>query len=122
VLAVEDHPEVLEYVTSTLEELGYRVLTAVDGVAALAILRGDEPIDLLFSDIVMPNGLSGVDLAREAQRLRPDLCVLLTTGYAGRNVPGAGEDEGWEILAKPYRPSDLAAKLAAMLPTAADTR
>jgi PAS domain S-box-containing protein len=120
VLAVEDHPEVLEYVTNTLEELGYRVLTAADGVAALAILHSDAPIDLLFSDIVMPNGLSGIDLAREARRLRRDLRILLTTGYAGNTVSDAGDD--WEILAKPYRPADLAAKLAEVLPSAAGAR
>jgi DNA-binding LytR/AlgR family response regulator len=67
-------------------------------------------VDVLFSDIVMPGGLNGIELARAAQRLRPELPVLLATGYAG-TVPG-GEGHGFEVMPKPYDQEQLARRLA----------
>src|SRR5207237_2661186 len=81
VLVVEDDPEVLDVTVETLRRMGYEVLTAGDGPAALAVLRREAEIDILFSDIVMPRGMNGVELARTALRLRPRLRVLLASGY-----------------------------------------
>src|SRR5439155_24216325 len=81
VLVVEDDPEVLDMTVEMLRGFGYEVLTAPDGPSALAVLRRDAEIDVLFTDIVMPRGMNGVELARAAQRLRPNLRVLLASGY-----------------------------------------
>ncbi|HWT31964.1 MAG TPA: response regulator, partial [Propylenella sp.] len=106
VLVVEDNPDVLSVVVAMLDELGYRILVAESGSEALGIVKSDQRIDLVFTDIVMPQGLSGLDVAREARRLRPGLKVLLTSGYRG-DVPFA-DDETWPVLAKPFRPAELA--------------
>ena len=75
-------------------------------------LRGAERIDILFSDVVMPGGMNGVQLAAEAARMRPGLKILLTSGYAGHVLEGAhGLPAGLPILAKPYRRDDLARQL-----------
>jgi len=116
ILAVEDDDMVRAHVENELKELGYRVLTARDGTAALAILRGTAEIDLLFSDVVMPGGLSGPQLAAEARQLRPGLKVLYTSGYTENTVIHHGRlDPGIQLLNKPYRRQDLAAKLRAVL-------
>jgi Response regulator receiver domain len=83
-----DHPDgrgrrARAYVQSLIESLGYRVVPARDGLDALEILRHDTPIDLLFTDVVMPGGMHGPQLAAEARRLRPELKVLYTSGYPG---------------------------------------
>ncbi|HET7593934.1 MAG TPA: ATP-binding protein [Stellaceae bacterium] len=113
VLIVEDDEAVRETARQSLAALGYRTPTAVDAAAALAILRRGEPIDLLFTDIVMPGGMSGVELAHEARRLRGDLKVLLTTGYAA--VAESRADEDFAVLSKPYRQNELAERIAALL-------
>ena len=104
VLLVEDDDEVREVSVVMLQDLGYRVRAAKDGREALSILQGPDPIDLLFTDLVMPRGISGTALARQAQLLRPSLRVLLTTGYAGMEPVEAGE---LPILHKPFRPTEL---------------
>ena len=117
VLVVEDEPEVLEVTVESLRALGYEVLTAADGPSALAILRHNPAIDILFSDVVMPRGLNGVELAREALRLRPHLRVLLASGYPMALSGGAGaaaSSEEFPFIAKPYRGSDLADALRAL--------
>jgi CheY-like chemotaxis protein len=87
-----------------LEGLGYRVLQAGDERAALEILQTPEKIDLLFSDVVMPNGLSGQDLLVEARALRPGLKALLASGYSERFIHGNDvATQGVRILNKPYR-------------------
>jgi len=112
VLAVEDEPGVLVAVVENLADLGYRVLPARDAAEALERLRGAERIDILFSDVVMPGGMNGVQLAAEAARMRPGLKILLTSGYAGHVLEGAhGLPAGLPILAKPYRRDDLARQL-----------
>ena len=73
---------VRSYVESELKALGYRVIVTRNGPAALDILRGPEKIDLLFTDVVMPGGMFGTELAKEAARLRPDLKILFTSGYS----------------------------------------
>jgi PAS domain S-box-containing protein len=120
VLVVEDDPEVLQVAVEILRHFGYDVLTAPDASRALAVLKRERHIDILFTDIVMPRGMNGIELARTALQLRPQLRVLLASGYprAARQVSyddaaGAGE---FAFLAKPYRGAELAAALRALHP------
>jgi PAS domain S-box-containing protein len=117
VLVVEDDPEVLDVTVERLRRMGYEVLTAGDGPAALAVLRREAEIDILFSDIVMPRGMNGVELARTALRLRPQLRVLLASGYpmsALSATQGITADTGFAFLSKPYRGAELADALRAL--------
>jgi PAS domain S-box-containing protein len=114
VLLVEDDQGVLEIVTAWMEELGYRVLTAQNGREALSVLKRGEPIDLLFTDLVMPHGISGGELARRARQIRPELKILLGSGYSARISLDAAA-ASLPILGKPYRQVELAAKLRAVL-------
>jgi PAS domain S-box-containing protein len=111
ILAVEDNPDVRRVVVAQLGELGYDVIEAANGEAGLDILRRGEAVDLLFTDVVMPGGMTGYELARAARALRPDLKVLLTSGFprtANGDQPAA---EFGTLLVKPYRRADLAAKI-----------
>ena len=110
VLVAEDDDRVREVTAETLRGAGMRVLAAADGQAALAVLRRGDQVDVLFSDIIMPGGLNGIELARAARALRPDLPVLLATGYAG-TVAG-GENHGFEVMPKPYDQDAVARRLA----------
>jgi CheY-like chemotaxis protein len=104
------------YVESELQALGYRVIVTRNAHAALDILHGPEKIHLLFSDVVMPGGMFGPELAREASRLRPDLKILLTSGYTEHPVEaldGLGQEV--RILNKPYHRHDLASMLRSVL-------
>jgi CheY-like chemotaxis protein len=107
VLLVEDNPSVAEVCAEMLEQLGYSVTRASDGLEALEAIE-QNGIDLMFSDIVMPGKLDGIDLARQVRRLRPDLPILLTTGYSG-----ARKSE-FPILRKPYQIHELSEALAAL--------
>jgi signal transduction histidine kinase/CheY-like chemotaxis protein len=108
VLLVEDDDEVAALVNEMLQHLGFTVTRAASAAAALGALANDRRIDLVFSDIMMPGGMNGVDLAREVRKRRPELPVLLTSGYADASKRAA-EAEGIAVLAKPYR-LDLLAK------------
>ncbi|HYG26844.1 MAG TPA: response regulator [Caulobacteraceae bacterium] len=112
-LVVEDDPAVLTLTRDLLRGLGYQVTTATTAAEALAILKKGEPVDLLFSDIVMPGGTSGVNLARQAQELRPGMRVLLTSGFVGDGT-GLAEHE-YPLLDKPYEGTTLAATIRNML-------
>jgi PAS domain S-box-containing protein len=101
ILLVEDNDEVAMLVTEMLRELGYRVTRAASALGALGALADEREIDLVFSDIVMPGTMNGMELAREVRRRRPGASVLLTSGYAGAAVREA-EAEGIKILSKPY--------------------
>src|SRR5581483_2050711 len=81
VLAVEDNPGLRRILVKQLNDLGYKVLEAEDAVGAVAILKGNEKVDLLFTDIVLPNGTNGTELARMAEAMRADLKVLYTSGF-----------------------------------------
>jgi PAS domain S-box-containing protein len=116
ILVVEDDEAVQEVAVAALDSLGYRTVLARDGRDALAVLRRRGDIDLLFTDHVMPGGLTGVELAREARALRPALKVLLTSGYSKRATDGA-HGEGFPSIAKPYRRSDLAESIRIALDT-----
>jgi len=107
VLIVEDEPAVRSFMAKGVGELGYRVLTAPDGPSALTIVRGKEKIDLLFSDVMMPNGIRGDELAKEAVKLRPQMKVLLTSGYSAR----PDEDRQFPFLQKPFNYHKLAQTL-----------
>ena len=116
VLVVEDDPNVLEMAVVTLGSLGYRTVVARSGREALDILHGNEPVDLLFTDVVLPGGLNGMQVAHEAANIRPGLRVLLTTGYLGVSEAGAVPiDERLPMLRKPYRRPELAKKLDEVL-------
>ncbi|HEX5776291.1 MAG TPA: hybrid sensor histidine kinase/response regulator, partial [Caulobacteraceae bacterium] len=90
-----------------------QVVTAIDAMKALEILKGDEPIDLLFSDIIMPGGLSGVSLARQAQGLRPEMHILLTSGFVGDSAKLAEHE--YPLIDKPYEASALACAIRSLL-------
>jgi CheY-like chemotaxis protein len=109
VLVVEDNEDVRRMVRNQLTEFGYGVLVAEHGPAAMVVLGSDAPIDLLFTDVVMPEGMTGFVLAEEALRLRPGLKVLITSGFPGDSFhrPPAGAAQ-WAFLSKPYRKRDLA--------------
>jgi CheY-like chemotaxis protein len=98
-----------------LSDLGNRTLVASNGPEALAILDRDRSVDLLFTDIVMPAGMSGTELARRASRLRPDLKVLLSSGYAREANPSHSARTEFPFIAKPYRPMALGKKLEEVL-------
>ena len=115
VLVVEDEPAVLEMAVESLSELGYRTLVASEASQALDRLRGGERIDILFSDVVMPGGMNGVQLSIEARRLRPGLRVLLASGYTGSALGADGVPADLPLLTKPYRREDLADKLRVVM-------
>ena len=108
VLLVEDDDEVAALVTEMLGQLGLEATRAASAAAALGALANGRPVDLVFSDVMMPGGMSGVDLAREVKRRRPGLPVLLTTAYA-EAAKREAEAEGVSVLPKPYRLEELAA-------------
>jgi PAS domain S-box-containing protein len=101
ILLVEDNDEVAALVTEMLRELGYCVTRAASAESALGALADDRDIDLLFSDVMMPGEMNGMDLAAEVRRRRPEVPILLTTGYASGAL-SESDDEQIEILQKPY--------------------
>jgi PAS domain S-box-containing protein len=115
VLVVEDDADVRATTIGMLEDLGYSVLSAATGRAALEIVRADTVLDLVFSDVVMPDGMSGVELARKVGSLRPSLPVLLTSGYTAQRVipeTPAGEQA---LLKKPFSQADLSVAIRKMM-------
>ena len=116
ILLVEDDALVRSITQSRLEELGHGVIEAATAGAALDILETAAQIDLLFTDIVMPGGMSGVALAERAMALRPGLKVLFVSGYASSLA--AGEELPGDFLQKPYRSEDLGSALTRALDTA----
>ncbi len=115
VLVVEDDHGVRDFAVSVLRELGYHVLEAANGDAALGVLDASPGIDLVFTDVVMPGALSGADLAKAALERRPELRVLFTSGYTTRLVEKEWPGRTLELLRKPYRSIDLAARVRAVL-------
>ncbi len=117
ILVVEDDPKVLRLTVARLEELEYHVISATNGMDAMDILKEREDIDLILSDVVMPGGMTGFDLADKALELRPDLKILLATGYAKGIAPrDAGSVKvDHRILRKPYGMKELAGTLRELL-------
>jgi CheY-like chemotaxis protein len=111
VLVVEDNDDVRAYSVMSLTELGYQVLEAANAEAALALLGGDQRIDLLFTDVVLP-GMSGRALADKASELRPDLKLLFTTGYSRNAIVHQGRlDAGVQLISKPFTFEQLAGRV-----------
>jgi PAS domain S-box-containing protein len=115
VLVVEDEPEVREIAVAFLRSLGYSSRVAATAEEALDVLHGDPGIELLFSDVVLGSGMTGVDLAHEAQRLRPALRVLLASGYEHPLLGGDIDANRFDLLRKPYSREEFAAALRSTL-------
>jgi signal transduction histidine kinase/CheY-like chemotaxis protein len=116
ILVVEDDDDVRSAVVSMISDLGYRTIEAAHGAAALEILQQARPIDLMFSDVVMPGELQGRKLGQAAQEIRPDLKIIFTSGYTENSIIHNGRlDEGVLLLSKPYRKEDLARKFRQVL-------
>jgi signal transduction histidine kinase len=118
ILIVEDDVLVREYVLTQIERLGYRTLTAGTAAEALEIIDGPGHIDLLFTDVIMPGGMNGRQLATEAVKRRSGLKVLYTSGYTENAIVHHGRlDAGVQLLPKPYLSSDLARGIRTALAT-----
>jgi len=116
ILVVEDNELLLVPVAAMLQEQGYRVLTAPNGVTALQLLDSERDIHLLFTDVGLPGGINGRQLADEARRRRPDLLVLFTTGYTRNAIIHQGRlDAGVELIGKPFTYAALVAKIQRVL-------
>jgi CheY-like chemotaxis protein len=116
ILVVEDDADLRETAVTALAQLGYRAIPASNAAAALQILAGPEPIDLLFTDVMMPGGVLGPALAKRAREIRPDINVLFTTGYAENTVlAGVPGLTPAEVINKPYRNEDLAMRIRHVL-------
>jgi signal transduction histidine kinase/CheY-like chemotaxis protein len=116
VLIVEDDPDVRDYTADIVAELGYRVLSAEHGADALRLLNAHPEIRLLFTDVGLPGGMNGRQLADEALRRRPRLKVLFTTGYARNAIVHQGRlDPGVEVIFKPFTYSDVASRVRRIL-------
>jgi CheY-like chemotaxis protein len=116
ILVVEDSATVRQVTVGILRGLGYRVQEAEDGHAALAILKEPGEIDLLFTDLIMPNGIDGQELLRRARTLRPGLKALFASGYSEQFLKGRGPGEaGVPLLNKPYRTRALAEAVRGVL-------
>jgi CheY-like chemotaxis protein len=101
-------------VARQLEELGYSVITAFNAAEALQVLDGGDVFDLLFSDVVMPGGMNGFELGRQARKRCPALKVLHTSGFT-RPVDNVADGPPPHVLTKPYRKANLAIKLREVL-------
>jgi CheY-like chemotaxis protein len=116
ILVVEDDDALRLYTVEMLSDLGYSVLTAANGPAALDIIDRGYSVDLLFTDIVMPGGMNGRQLADEAVRRRPGLKVLFTTGYSRNAIVHHGRlDPGVQLISKPFSFEQLGTKVRALL-------
>ena len=116
ILVVEDDEQVRLISAETLRDLGYHVLEASDGPSALRVVEQGNKIDLLFTDVVLPGGMTGADVAAAARNIRPALKVLFTTGYARNAIIHHGRlDKGVHLLTKPFSLADLAEKVRSVL-------
>lgn len=110
ILVVDDEPEVRDSTVLLLEALDYEVLQAPDAPSAIAVLESGGDVDLLFSDVFLPGGMSGADLARAVRSRHPALKVLLTSGR-----PETVQGDGFPVIGKPFRMNDLGEKLQTVL-------
>jgi CheY-like chemotaxis protein len=116
ILIAEDDDLVLQHLESQLRSLGYRVTTATSGPEALHTLQAHHGIDLLLTDIIMPGGMNGRQLADQARLTWPSLKVLFTSGYTENAIVHHGRlDPGVELLSKPYTRLELATKVRLVL-------
>jgi CheY-like chemotaxis protein len=123
ILVVEDDPLVRNLVITQLRSLGYTTIAATDGREALALVESGAAFDLLFTDVIMPNGINGLELSSEVARRHPGTKVLFTSGYTDNAMMHHGRlDQGVLLLSKPYRMSQLARMVRVALGDAGDTR
>ncbi len=116
ILVVEDDHNVRSYSVEALRDLGYHVIEASDGPSAIRILETKTPVDLLFTDVVLPGGMTGAQVAAQARELRPGLKILFTTGYARNAIFHHGRlDKGVQLITKPFSFTDLAGKVRDVL-------
>ncbi|WP_062018337.1 PAS domain-containing sensor histidine kinase [Aureimonas sp. AU4] len=116
VLVVDDEPIVRMLIVDAVEDLGYTPIEAIDGPEAMAVLRSDTPIDFLITDVGLPNGMNGRQVADAARELRPGLQVLFVTGYAETSVLSHGQlGPGMQILTKPFTLTTLMERIQGML-------
>jgi PAS domain S-box-containing protein len=110
ILVVEDHEEVLALAREILESAGYQITTAISAEQALEVfdnLSAKQPVSLLFTDLVMPGGMNGLDLVDEVRKRDPNVCILMTTGYNEELVVNGPRKQSTDVLSKPYRRSEL---------------
>lgn len=105
ILVVDDDGMLRDLIVDALDDLGYTVLKAHDGPSALDVLRGSTKIDVVFSDVSMPNGMSGVELATQIRQLRPEIRLILASGFAKGQIADIPQDV--VFLPKPYRVRQL---------------
>jgi CheY-like chemotaxis protein len=114
VLIVEDEPDLMHVAAELFRSIGYEVLTAGTGKDAVDILKRRQDVDVLFTDVMMPNGMSGIELARFTRKLCPGIKIILASGYP---LPALKAEHGnladFTFMSKPYRLSDLVKKLRA---------
>lgn len=116
ILVVDDEATIRHLIDETLDDLGYTIIGAADGAAGLKVLQSGARIELLITDVGLPNGMNGRQVADAARSLRPDLKILFITGYAENAAFGNGHLEpGMELLTKPFTLDDLTHKVREML-------
>jgi len=115
ILLVEDESDVLDFTTHLLTKMGYKVQTARHGAEAILMLDGITDLDLLMTDVIMPGGINGKELAEEARTKFPDLRILYVSGYAPEDLQHEVTGPNTDFLPKPYQKENLAKKLAALL-------
>lgn len=121
ILVVDDEATIRHLIDEVLDEQGYTVIGAADGAAGIKVLQSGANIELLITDVGLPNGMNGRQVADAARSLRPDLKVLFITGYAENAAVGNGHLEpGMELLTKPFTMQGLAAKVSEMMKGSAD--
>ena len=121
ILVLEDDDDVRAYSVEILRELGYRVIEAHDGPSALRLLERQTRVDLLFTDVVLPGGMTGAQVAAQARGARPELKVLFTTGYARNAIVHHGRlDQGVQLITKPFSMADLATRVRDILDRSAE--
>jgi len=116
ILLVEDNPSVAAVTEIMLVDFGHKVYRASNADEALRVLWSEAEIDVLFSDVVMPGGMNGVELAKQAVVQRPRLKVLLTSGFAGESLDEWLSQGAWPFLRKPFLSTELAEALANLNP------
>jgi CheY-like chemotaxis protein len=116
ILVVEDHEDLRAYSCGVLRDLGYQVFEAADATSAITFLESSRPIDLLFTDVVLPDRLHGKNIADHARRLHPAIKVLFTTGYTRNAIVHDGRlDAGVNLISKPFTYRALAEKVRKIL-------
>ncbi len=116
ILVVEDHDDLRAYSSGVLRDLGYQVFEAADAASAIGFLESSRTIDLLFTDVVLPDGLHGKNVADHARSLHPTIKVLFTTGYTRNAIVHNGRlDAGVNLLSKPFTFRALAEKVRKIL-------